>query len=173
MYAGHTPLARHTQNLDGTASGPSSETQTPTTLMPERLPPKDQEKSPKPPSERRDSYFPTVPPPEDIVARQDDPVLKSPLGLTNDGGGDNVFLNELDTKLLQHARLEEVIPETPGESSTASGYEVGLTGMENAKGEGRRDEGEGLEDLGEEQEPRLKIKRSMNFGSQLGGMRGF
>ena len=172
MHAGHTPLARDFEplNLDGATSGRSSDTQTPTGPAPEQHSDEPHEIEIKPPSERHDSYFPSLSPPESII--DEDPALKGPLSLTNEATGDKMFLSELDTKLLHAAHASEVAIETPSESngSETSNFD----GQEKVDG-GK--EGEiAFEQPEQEEEPKLRIKRSMNFGSQLAGTgfgRGF
>lgn len=111
------------------------------------------------PCERQDSYFP---PPkenedgEDNVSDADadaDPELQGPLGLKNEVGGDQHFLHELDSKLLQAAKEETHSPPE------------GSVGDENKENRAEKED-EKFEQP--EQEPKLRIKRSMNFGSQLG-----
>ncbi|KAI4142874.1 MAG: hypothetical protein L6R39_004789 [Caloplaca ligustica] len=143
--AGHTPLARTVPGLDGTTSAADSDLPTPTTER-EQPPFEPRASVAKVPSERSDSYFP--PPPDD---GDHDPELQGQLGLKNDGS-DNQFLSELDSKLAQAAG-------TPAPPSAAQAP-ANLIGAS-------REDGEALHAV--EPEPRLRIKRSMNFGSQLGG----
>ncbi|KAI9812738.1 MAG: hypothetical protein M1827_004494 [Pycnora praestabilis] len=77
----------------------------------------------------------------------DDPELQGPFGLVNNGDQDKAFLNKLNTKLLVEARKVVYLP---SETSSVNGDEEGPP-VEHA-----------------EPEVRLKIKRSMNFGSAFG-----
>ncbi|KAL9128540.1 MAG: hypothetical protein Q9217_002805 [Psora testacea] len=156
MDAGHTPLAIHKYStLVSSVSGPSSKAGTPTGPSPE------QERPPleppttvfKVPSERQDSYFPAVQPAESMEGDAD-PELKGPLGLTNEPSGDDKFLSELDTKLLQAAQTE-TYGSLPASKDGASDQSE-----EQAKDDANFEE--------PEHEPKLKIKRSMNFGTQFG-----
>lgn len=79
----------------------------------------------------------------DVSDIDEDLELKEPLTLHNDVAEDNGFLHELDSK-LEVAKLENLEP-TVAHSETAD------SAVDQP-----------------EQEPKLRIKRSMNFGSQLG-----
>ena len=154
MDAGHTPLAsRKYPRLDGSASNPSSNTETPS--GPEQgIPPLESHVTQvKPPSERHDSYFPPVEPAESVES-DPDPELKGPLGLTNERDGDTQFLSELNTKLLQAAETDVGGPSSPREERSSDQQDEDIA------------ESSGFEQP--EHEPKLKIKRSMNFGTQLG-----
>ena len=100
----------------------------------------------KTPSERSKSYFP----PSDEL--EEDVGLKGPLSLKNSSEGDKDFLSELDSKLLQ-AAISAV--RSPPESDSVDEKEN--------ESPGNRKEIDG--------EPKLRIKRSMNFGSQFGSGR--
>ena len=148
--AGHTPLARrHPGNVDGSSSEGTSEIVTPTQVEQERPPLEPRASAMKLPSERADSYFPI---PEEGQAGDEDPELSGPLSLKNDSSEDNGFLNELDSKLVQAAQLRT--------------HELKSEIAEDVK-EDQVDEG-GKDFEQPEPEPKLRIKRSMNFGSQLG-----
>lgn len=171
--AGHTPLARRTYFMaDGTSS--EGDGATPTQSEIERPPLEPHVSFAKLPSERADSYFPVVE--EELQAEKDnsrdggdkscdeedksqdgvdkyrdeDLELKGPLGLENSQGKDNRFLNELDSKLLQAARSAAFSP--PGVSLDRE--------------DRRSNDGKDFEQP--EHEPKLRIKRSMNFGSAFG-----
>ncbi|KAI4088108.1 MAG: hypothetical protein LQ344_006288 [Seirophora lacunosa] len=157
--AGHTPLARYVPGLDGTTSALDSDLPTPASEQ-ERPPLEPRASMAKVPSERADSYFP---PPEDnsdhgkgvqefdaMSFREHDPELQGLLGLKNERSPDNRFLNELDSKLAQVA--ESPTPPTAAQAPA---------------NRASREEVEGFDQP--EPEPKLRIKRSMNFGSQLGG----
>lgn len=171
--AGHTPLARRTYfDADGTSNEGDGET--PTQPEVERPPLEPHVSFARIPSERSNSYFPVVE--EDSQAEKDksrdggekyrdekdsssegqdesrdeDPELKGPLGLDNSPLEDNKFLNELDSKLLQASRSAAFSP--PNVSSDKSDH--------------HDNDGKDFEPL--EQEPKLRIKRSMNFGSAFG-----
>ena len=146
--AGHTPLARRTHfNADGTPSAPSSDLSTPIQPEIERPPLEPHTTSVKAPSERSDSYFPA----SEDDSGDADPKLSGPLGLTNNQGEDKQFLTELDMKLLQAARSETFEPPAVAGASDP---------IEPAKEERDLDQSE--------HEPKLRIKRSMNFGSAFG-----
>jgi len=85
--------------------------------------------------------------------------MNAPLGLTNDVLGDNQFLSALDSKL-------EAAAAATGESSMDE--ETSTVGGASEK-KADSDGGEGIEQP--ESEPRLRIKRSMNFGSAFGSSR--
>ena len=181
MDAGHTPLARGRPHplsaVDGmTSTGHSSDgVSTPTAPPKDQGQPQpgggdgadDQKESVKPPSERRDSYFPVVQD-EEPTSPDADPELQGPLGLTGDafgeGGGNDDFLEELNSKLMRVEEREE----TPSEADT----DAGMNERKEAH-EGKKQRQEGSEEPSgfeqPEHEPRLRLKRSMNFGSQLGG----
>ncbi|KAG8525690.1 uncharacterized protein KY384_000450 [Bacidia gigantensis] len=142
LNAGHTPISEHPHLLlsaDGASSRPGSAIASPDPAPVKR------------PSERRDSYFPNVHPDTSLQQPEpdEDPALKGPLGLTDDSAENTKFLDNLQRRLSQEAEksnTSEEIQEATGESCSAS----------------RGEEEEGGE-------PKLKIKRSLNFGSQLGG----
>lgn len=141
-HAGHTPLARgSTHGTDGTASDISSGTTTPTEPKKERPPHEPHASFAKPPSERSDSYFAgAIPEPDDDLA------LSEPLGLGGRGALEaQNFLDQVDSKLKEAVQAES-----------------------KSQDEGFSQEPDTLSDL-TEHEPPLRIKRSMNFGSQLGG----
>lgn len=170
--AGHTPLARRTYfNADGASSGGNGAN--PTQPEVERPPLEPNVSFAKLPSERSDSYFPVAEeesrvekegspnggeescgqrdslPDEEDESRDEDPELKGPLGLDNSKGEDKQFLNELDSKLLQAARSE------------ASSSPRVLDRDSSPDKDGKDFEQP-------EHEPKLRIKRSMNFGSAFG-----
>lgn len=143
--AGHTPLAPKSEyssyeDLGATLSGLTTPTQ------PEmELPPPDPPTSMvKVPSESADSYFPDL-----DELKDGDIELREPLGLINNGVHDKNFLTELDSKLLKAARSEKLRSE-----STKSGKE-NIEAEEKIYSQA-------------DPEPKLRIKRSMNFGSQFG-----
>jgi len=147
--AGHTPLARRGYfTTDGAASAPSSDAATPTQPEVERPPLEPHTTSVRPPTERSDSYFPAA---EDN-SNDVDPKLSGPLGLTNEEGEDKQFLSELDSKLLRAAQID--IFEPPA-----------VAGASNMVGSAKEEEKEFEQP---EAEPKLRIKRSMNFGSVFG-----
>ncbi|KAL8700599.1 MAG: hypothetical protein Q9201_005363 [Fulgogasparrea decipioides] len=145
--AGHTPLARTTYGLDGTTSVIDSDLPTPIQPEQERPPFEPHSSFLKRPAERSDSYFP---PPAD--EGDQDPELREPLSLRNDGSNNTEFLSKLDSKLLRAAQSS-----TPPTAVSAS----------EVSNDAYATEIEGF--VQPEQEPKLRIKRSMNFGSQLGG----
>lgn len=137
-HAGHTPLARG----GSVYSDRSSSEVTP--KLPDSADghpePRPSVAVSRPPKERSESYFP--PPPETI---DEDPELKGPLSLQNGKPDDKSFLQELDSKLLQAARSHAVRPSVPSEPES----------LDKAHDEA-------------DHEPKLRIKRSMNFGSAFG-----
>ena len=143
--AGHTPSAPKSEyssyeDLGATLSGLTTPTQ------PEmELPPPDPPTSVvKVPSESADSYFPDL-----DELKDGDIELREPLGLKNNGVHDKSFLSELDSKLLKAARSEKLRSESI------------KSGKENIEDE------EKIYSQADP-EPKLRIKRSMNFGSQFG-----
>ena len=159
--AGHTPLVpRAYRNTDGASS--DGDGTTPTQHEMERPPLEPHASKAKLPSERSDSYFPITeeeaqdenhnPRDEEDKSRDEDPELKGPLGLGNgehEGEENKHFLNELDSKLLQAARSDH-----PSPSETDLGSEESP------------EHGKDFEQP--EHEPKLRIKKSMNFGSAFG-----
>ncbi|KAL8830208.1 MAG: hypothetical protein Q9170_005834 [Blastenia crenularia] len=146
-HAGHTPLARTVPGLDGTASALESDLPTPSHMEQERPSHEPSSSIAKIPSERSESYFP---PPADEY--DEDPELRGQLGLKNQASSDNRFLSELNKKLTQAAKSS-----SPPAASRAK-LEANSQSIDEV------DE--------DEPEPKLRIKRSMNFGSQLGGTFG-
>ncbi|KAL8707235.1 MAG: hypothetical protein Q9225_007797 [Loekoesia sp. 1 TL-2023] len=145
--AGHTPLARTVPGLDGTTSAVDSDLPTPLQTEQQRPPLEPRASIAKIPSERSDSYFPL--PADDF---DQDPELRGQLGLKNDAPSDHRFLNKLNSKLAKVAETS-----TPPAASQAAEKFTDLS----------IDEDESF--IQPEPEPKLRIKRSMNFGSQLGG----
>ena len=158
--AGHTPLARrtyfHADGLSGDDNGA-----TPTQPEIDRPPLEPHASFAKTPSERSDSYFP-IPDDEpkdkkDKSADQEgespdeDPELKGPLALDNSEGLDNPFLQEVNSKLRQITGPETSGPPSIDLDAEASPLKDGDDEFEQP-----------------EPEPKLRIKRSMNFGSAFG-----
>lgn len=140
--AGHTPLARKSQyDLDGSAI--SSDLATPTQPEVEKPPLEPRVSLARPPSERAESYFPL------LDEKNGDIALKEPLGLKNSNREDRNFLQELDSKLLQAASAKPQKSRTANKENLAE--EVLPPPFDQP-----------------EPEPKLRIKRSMNFGSQFG-----
>ncbi|MCJ1379267.1 hypothetical protein MMC17_002368 [Xylographa soralifera] len=148
--AGHTPLARGASVY---SNGTSDQV---TPKLPDaeegRFEPRPSVAVSRPPNERSDSYFPQ--PPDTVDAADEDPKLEAPLGLQNDKSEDKSFLGELDHKLLQVARSNTF---SPSETSESEGPEKENKSQEDDKSFDQP-----------ESEPKLRIKRSMNFGSQFG-----
>lgn len=143
--AGHTPLVPKSEyssydDLGATLSGLTTPTQ------PEiELPPPDPPTSVvKVPSESADSYFPHL-----DELKNGDVELREPLGLKNNGVHDKNFLSELDSKLRKAASSEKLRSEST------------KPGKENIECEEKIQPQADLE-------PKLRIKRSMNFGTQFG-----
>ncbi|KAL8745166.1 MAG: hypothetical protein Q9190_002669 [Brigantiaea leucoxantha] len=151
--AGHTPLARHPEfTSDSQFSAHSSDVATPNRVEQERPPLEPHVSTTTRPTEHSNSYFPQI---ESVESDENDPELREPLCLKNCQSGDNQFLSELDTKLAEASKAAEEKLSWPNTSDTA---EV------NESSPPKQVDGESLE------EPKLKIKRSMNFGSQLGSL---
>lgn len=143
--AGHTPLAPKPEyNSYEDLGANSSDLPTPAQPEIELSPPDPPTSVVKVPSESADSYFPNLDELED-----GDIELCEPLGLKNNGVHDKNFLSELDSKLLKAASSEKLRPE-----STKSGKES-IEDEEKTYAQA-------------DQEPKLRMKRSMNFGSQFG-----
>ena len=168
--AGHTPLARRTHfDADGASSADNGAT--PTLPEIDRPPLEPYASFVKMPSERSESYFPVVEDqsvlgkenPQDQKdefqdgkdeSRDEDPELKGPLGLDNTKDGDERFLQELNSKLLQAAKSGAFDPPDAD------------TDTRQSPAKKKEEEGEEFEQP--EHEPKLRIKRSMNFGSAFG-----
>ncbi|KAL9028979.1 MAG: hypothetical protein Q9196_002722 [Gyalolechia fulgens] len=146
-HAGHTPLARTVPGLDGTTSAIDSDLPTPLHTEPEKPPVEPRASVAKVPSERSDSYFPEL-----ADEYDQDPELRGQLSLKNDASDDNRFLSELDSKLAQAAKSS---------APSASSHTVTKSKESLLHEEEIFDQ--------PEPEPKLRIKRSLNFGSQLGG----
>ena len=147
--AGHTPLARRANpDDDDIASNPSSSAATPTQPETERPPLEPHVTKVRPPNERLDSYFPVI----ESNPNDADPELKGPLGLTNNRGNDENFLNQLDSKLQRAARSDAA--EASAVAGASDSNKPAAAAEENFEQP--------------EQEPRLRIKRSMNFGTAFG-----
>lgn len=121
----------------------------------------------------------------------EDLALKGPLGLTNDERGDAKFLSDLDRKLSEAAlklspsqtgssldRSPSGAEKPPGEIDASTVAVAEGQDKENephtpptqAQKESKADETKTFETP--ESEPRLRIKRSMNFGSAFGEVKG-
>ena len=125
----------------------SSDPSTPLQPETERPPLEPRASVAKVPSERSQSYFP------DVADVSEDPAMKKPFALHNDEAEDSSFLSALNSK-LEVAKSENLEPtvvhDLEDNDDTAA--------------------------IQPEPEPKLRIKRSMNFGSQLGSSirgRGF
>ena len=149
------------------------------------------------PTENSDSYFsftsdsqpdgPTrekaeeVTEPDTVWETQDDSPLKAPLMLDPSANSQaaNSFLDQVDQKLMEaasssHSRfradsvLSSELQEGPGKDQQhgigADAQTIG-NGNNNASNEQARPTSSGIDDGG----PRLKMKKSMNFGSAWGG----
>ncbi len=144
--AGHTPLAPKSEFSSYEDLGATlSDSTTPTGPEIELSPLDPPTSVVKAPSEGADSYFPNL-----DELKDGDIELREPLGLKNNGVHDQNFLSELDSKLLKAASSEKLRPE-----SAKSGKENNIEDEEKRYGQA-------------DQEPKLRIKRSMNFGSQFG-----
>ncbi len=155
--AGHTPMEFGKAAISETPSGVESR------RSPEReVPPPPQASiaNPRPsnaamqPSERSDSYFSRAFEPEtdsDPLHNDGDVELKGPLVMKSqhEEGQENVFLNQLDAKLLAEAQRPR---------------QVSIAESDGTNGNGK------LDDEVDDGGPRLKLKESMNFGSAFGSM---
>jgi hypothetical protein len=159
LYAGHTPMAFGTTGSTGPTSGQSTEIPTPIQEKPP-APVSTARRPPPRPTERSDSYFSSSADDGQKPERNDgeekeneDPELTGPLALSsnNEHGQSNAFLNTLDAKLMMEAKRYVKSPES------AQSNENDQPG---ASGGTQDDEG-----------PRLRIKKSMNFGSAFGSNR--
>ncbi|KAL9118262.1 MAG: hypothetical protein Q9187_005193 [Circinaria calcarea] len=151
-HAGHTPLARRTSHSDSDSIHLGSDPPTADPPEKERPPLEPCPSFARPPNERSDSYFPRI-----MDNIEEDAELKPPLTLQNNGAEDNPFLSELDSKLLDVAKSETLSP-TPNDGNT-----------EDTNRPNENPVVDQINDFDQlEPEPMLKIKRSMNFGSQFG-----
>ena len=154
VHAGHTPIARGSRyNTDGSASAISSSPTTPTQPEVERPPCEPRASFVRPPGERSDSYFTGA-----VLDQGEDPELNEPLGLENRSTSETEsFLEAVDSKLEEAARKEDDESRRGRKSATE----------DDSTGHGRAVE----QPEHSEPEPKLRIKSSMNFGSQLGSLR--
>lgn len=144
--AGHTPLARGSRFGTGGDLDVLSSPTTPTASEVERPPSEPHASAVRPPHERSDSYFTGVPSPP-----QEDPALSQPLNLGNSGSPKTQeFLETLDSRLQ--------------EAASASREDIQLENDSETVNSNRTAEQS-------EPEPKLRIKRSMNFGSEFGKLR--
>lgn len=151
--AGHTPMefgkpAVSAETASGLESRKSPEIQAP-------LPKSHSDPSPRsarPPSERSDSYFSTAFTTETYdtaFTTNGDVELKGPLTMNNkpEENGPNDFLDQLNARLIAESHAQ------------------------NGGGEEEKEEKNGivkLDDEGDDAMPRLKLKKSTNFGSAFG-----
>ena len=140
-HAGHTPNA--SRNFD--AESRASETATPTQTRHPQHPQHPHQSSAATRGAHGESGAPLL---------DDDPELQGPLALDGDGAENSQFLNTLDAKLLQEAR--KVVHAPPSDASSVSDEAID-----------DKDQGGSLI---RQPEPdiRLKLRRSMNFGSAFG-----
>lgn len=151
-HAGHTPLARGSRyDTDGSASAISSSPTTPTQPEVERFIHGSTASFVRPPKERSDSYFSGI---STIV--NEDPQLNEPLAL----GDRNTFETQSFLAAVDSRLTEVVNSEDEQANNNAEG---------SRNGNGSVPEQSTSESLGTE--PKLRIKRSMNFGSQFGSLR--
>ena len=151
-HAGHTPLARRTSQSDTDSVHVGSDPPSAVILEKERPPFEPCPSFARPPNERSDSYFPSV-----TDNGDGDAEMKPPLTLQNNGVEDKPFLSELDSKLLHVAKSETLSP-LPNEGNTVDTKRPnGIPAVDHVNSFDQP-----------EPEPKLRIKRSMNFGSQFG-----
>lgn len=140
--AGHTPLAHRSEyNLDGGSGASSGDLATPTQPELERPPLEPRASAIQVPSERADSYFP-----HNEGDNDGDTELQEPLGLKDNAAANDEFLQMVDSRLLQVAQSKVLDPSKSDKENV--------------------DEGKSFDQP--EPEPKLRIKKSMNFGSQFG-----
>jgi hypothetical protein len=151
-HAGHTPLARGFRyDTDGSASAISSSPTTPTQPEVERLPHEPRASFVRPPRERSDSYFSGV-----STNTNEDPQLNEPLGLGDRNPSETQsFLAAVDSRLTEVVNSED---EQAGKFAEGSRNDNGSAPQQSASETSYA-------------EPKLRIKRSMNFGSQFGSLR--
>lgn len=131
------------------SSAVSSSLVTPIYTDPEKSPREPHTSAAKLPSERAYTEVPRLEPDRD----GGDAELKGPLSLKNNNREDKIFLRELDSKLLQAAK--SMTAEEP----------------DNAKKHDSKDDvgsHQSQSQPGDELEPELQLKPSMNFGSPFG-----
>ena len=148
--AGHTPLARGSRyNTNGSTSAMDSSPTTPTVPETERFPSEPRASVVRPPNERSDSYFSGVSSHED-----EDPALSEPLHLSHSSSAKTQeFLETLDSRLQEAAKASNDELTSPSDSNAAKIH----NNNENPESS--------------EPEPKLRIKRSMNFGAEFGKLR--
>jgi hypothetical protein len=153
--AGHTPMEFSAPVISEPASGAESRKSPESQVPPNKYEswPTSKPRIPAmPPSERSDSYFSSAIETEtddDASPENGDVALKGPLTMdsSNDQAQDNQFLHQLDVKLLAEAKR-------PRQASVADSD--GKNGFVRIDDE--------VDDGG----PRLKLKKSTNFGSAFG-----
>jgi hypothetical protein len=160
LHAGHTPMAFDTAGSTGPTSDQPTEIPTPVQEKPP-APVSIARRPPPRPTEKSDSYFSSTAdenqePNRNSEAEEkenEDPELAGPLALSsnNEHGQSNAFLDTLDEKLMMEAKRYVKSPE-----STQSA-DINQSG---ASGGPQDDEG-----------PRLRMKKSTNFGSAFGSNR--
>ncbi|KZF22914.1 hypothetical protein L228DRAFT_238812 [Xylona heveae TC161] len=96
-----------------------------------------------------------LPPPIPEEETDGDVELRGPLGLTNVTAKDEIFLNQLNSKLVQAA---EQMASLASETSSTTDASSETNTNDNQEGSA----------AGQEPEVKLKFKRSMNFGSAFG-----
>jgi hypothetical protein len=160
--AGHTPLARYDNSHSNTDTPTRIPGQAPDNAVGEEIPaePVHSAAPTRPPNERSDSYFPSVAAAAGEIPGQheltEDPALRPPYGLASSPEENEKFLSELDNK------LKDVATENKFSLDAGEGGKDGDDDEKDGDGEGGSVNGE---------EPKLKIKRSMNFGSAFGSSR--
>ena len=142
--AGHTPLARDSRyNTDGSMSAMNSSPTTPTVPETEQVSLEPRPSVVRLPNERSDSYFDGV-----IDFQDEDPALSEPLNLSHSSSAKTQkFLEVLDSRLQAAASASSDELSSPNEPDP-----IDVTETTEAS----------------EPEPTLRIKRSMNFGTEFG-----
>ncbi|KKK22505.1 hypothetical protein P175DRAFT_0501987 [Aspergillus ochraceoroseus IBT 24754] len=140
--AGHTPMAVIDRDVDteqpSPTEGPSVESEDPLAPSATRV---------QQPAENSSSYFSGG---SDLPDLPDDPALKGPLSLLNEREHDDDFLQEVDQRLLNQARLILGHRRTESQDTDGDDTEVAPTA------------GHG------EQELEIKFKNTTNFGTAFG-----
>lgn len=151
-HAGHTPLARGFRyDTDGSASAISSSPTTPTQPEVERFIQDPTASLVRPPRERSDSYFSGI-----STVTNEDPQLNEPLGLGDRNTSETQsFLAAVDSRLTEVVNSEDEQANNNAEGNPNGNVSALKQSISESLGT----------------EPKLRIKRSMNFGSQFGSLR--
>lgn len=149
LHAGHTPMAIGITGSTGPTSGQSTKIQTPI----QERPPGPVSTARRPPqrlTDKSDSYFSSTTGEE---KENKDPELTGPSALSsnNEHGQSNAFLNTLDAKLMMEAKRYVRSPESAQLDDS--------------------DQLAAPQSIQDDEGPRLRMRKSMNFGSGSGSNR--